>query len=267
MKQPLVIKIGGALLEHQEYLKNTFKVLAQLQSDHQLVLVHGGGGTVQDLLQKLGFSSEKIDGVRITPEQHIPYVVGALAGTVNTLLCAHAFGESLSPVGLTLIDGGICKAQQLSEQLGAVGKVEGDEPALLKSLVEQGHLPIISSIACDESGQLLNVNADDAAAAVAQLLSANLVLLSDVAGVLNNEGHLISELSPGGINTLVNDGTIAGGMVVKVQSALQTATATGQSVFIAGWKDISGLLQFQGQGIGTRITSHLSTECSMKEEA
>lgn len=254
MKNFLVVKVGGALLNDNVALQSVLKVLRRLQEQFAPVLVHGGGDTTQALLEKLAFNSEKVDGVRVTPKTHLPYVVGALAGTVNTEICAAASVCDLKPVGLTLLDGNACQATQKSVELGAVGDVIPGDPALLKLLCSQGYLPVISSIASDAQGNLLNVNADDAAATIAQLLAAELVLLSDVPGVLDADKVLLSSLNRHSIAEHCASGVIQGGMVVKVKSALATANQTGKSVFISSWKSPEQLLALtQGEPCGTRI--------------
>lgn len=254
MKDFIVIKVGGALLNDAQALQSVLAVLVKLQSHFSLVLVHGGGDTTQALLEKLNFTSEKIDGVRVTPKAHLPYVVGALAGTVNSEICAAAVSCQLIPVGLTLLDGNSCQAKQKNDELGAVGEVAPGNPDLLKTLCSNGYLPVISSIASDAQGNLLNVNADDAAATIAQLLQAELVLLSDVAGVLDGDKVLLTTLTAKDIQQHCASGVIEGGMVVKVKSALATANQTGKSVFISSWKSPEQLLALtQGEPCGTRI--------------
>ena len=253
-KSYLVVKVGGALLKDIAALQSVLRVLQQLQTRFAVVLVHGGGDTTQALLEALDFTSEKVDGVRVTPKAHIPYVVGALAGTVNSEICAQAKVAGLNPVGLTLLDGGMCKAQIAEPRFGTVGEVSPADSDLLTTLCNGDYLPVIASIASDEAGNLLNVNADDAAAVVAQLLSADLLLLSDVAGVLDQDKQLICQLDSIQISSLTEQNVIQGGMVVKVNSALATANQTQKSVFISSWKTPEQMLTLlKGQSSGTRI--------------
>lgn len=254
----LVLKVGGALLQDKQALGALLQVLEQISNVFAPVLVHGGGATTQLLLEQLGFNSEKQNGIRITPTAHLPYVVGALAGTVNTQICAQASTTALKPVGLTLLDGGITVAQQKQDRFGAVGDVKPGDAQLLTTLIAAGFLPVISSIAGDGQGNLLNVNADDAAAAIAQLLEADLVLLSDVAGVLDTEKKLIPSLSHSQITQLCDSGVIQGGMVAKVKSALTTANQTQKSVFISSWKTPEQILALShGQPCGTCVLPDL----------
>ncbi|UAA38669.1 acetylglutamate kinase [Paraneptunicella aestuarii] len=253
---PLVIKVGGALLEDKTAAIHFFSTLKQLMPSVPLVLVHGGGNSVENLLKALGLTSEKIDGLRVTPNEHLPYVVGALAGTVNKTLCGWAMQQGIVPVGLSLLDGGICTATQLNEKLGAVGTAKANDPQLLLQVLGNQQLPIVSSIGADANGQLLNVNADEAAAAIAHALEAKLVLLSDVPCVLDADMQPIAELNSKSIEQLIAQGVINGGMAVKVKAALQTANQIGNPVIIASWKTPEQLLGLiQGEAVGTTIHS------------
>lgn len=250
----LVIKIGGRLLHSEKHMAAFFSVLQQLSENYNCVLVHGGGDIAQEWLTQLGLTSEKVRGVRITPNAHLPYVVGALAGYVNTRICAIAKANGINVVGLNLGDGGICKALEKAPELGAVGDVVPGKAALLKQLLANDYVPVLSSIATAEDGQIFNVNADDAAAGIAQLLSAPLVLLSDVPGVLDHDNILLTELNEEQINVLCDTGVIHGGMVVKVEAAQRVANKTGQPVIIASWKTPETLLGFtNGQPVGTAV--------------
>ncbi|XOV79703.1 MAG: acetylglutamate kinase [Aestuariibacter sp.] len=252
----LVIKIGGALLHDESQLSAFFTVIAKLSGDHNCVLIHGGGDFAQDWLTKLGLTSTKINGVRVTPKAHLPYVAGALAGYVNTRLCAVAKANGVNPVGLNLGDGGICQVVEKSPELGAVAEVIPGRKALLTQLLANDYVPIVSSIATDNNGNLFNVNADDAAAGLAELLGSPLLLLSDVPGVLDQNKHVIQQLDANSIQYYIETGVIQGGMVVKVQAALNVAKRTGQPVIIASWKQPELLLSLDGaQAFGTTILS------------
>lgn len=254
VNKPLVIKVGGALLDSDDVALALLRVVAELQSQFSVILVHGGGNKVAELLSRLQFSSSKRDGLRITPPEQLPYVVAALAGTVNKTLCGWAIRTGLTPVGLSLCDGNMCEAKSLGEQFGAVGKVKPNDANLLQAILNLHQLPIINSIAADTDGQLLNVNADDAAAAIAQLLRGELLLLSDVPCVLDARQQPIAKLTSTEINTLIELGVIRDGMAVKVEAALDTATRIGSVVRIASWQaplQLLGLLK--GETVGTAI--------------
>ncbi|WP_432468498.1 acetylglutamate kinase [Agarivorans sp. Z349TD_8] len=253
----LVIKLGGAVLNNSHALDNLFAALEAVSQP--IVLVHGGGVVVEDVLAKTGFVSEKLDGLRITPKEQIPYVVGALAGTSNKLLLARALKSGLSAVGLCLSDAGSCRVTPMDPRLGHVGEASAANPALLNSLIELGHVPVISSIGIGSDGELYNVNADQAALTVCQLLQGQLVLLSDVAGVLDQNKQLIAKLDGQLAQQLIDDGVITDGMTVKVKAALDAAAFLQAPVALASWKDAEQLASllagqlYNGESVGTQV--------------
>lgn len=259
-KNILVIKVGGAFMQAEDAALDLLKTIGELQKSYIVVLVHGGGAMVEELLFALNLSSQKIDGLRVTPKEHMPYITGALAGTANKQLCGLAIKAGISPVGLSLLDGKMCVASVMREELGAVGSVEAGDATLLKALAATHMLPIISSIGADSEGNLLNVNADQAATVIAQLLDAELLLLSDVPGVLDADKNLISQLDPTQIDQLIAQNVIRDGMIVKVQAALEAANSLGRSVTIASWKNAEKLLALlQQQAIGSKISPQLKS--------
>ncbi len=253
---PLVIKLGGAVLSDLDTLAKLFGAIQQYQKDaqRQIVIVHGGGYLVDELMEKLQFETVKKDGLRVTPFEHINYISGALAGTANKLLQGQAIKLGLTAVGLSLADGGLCQVTQLSYELGAVGEAKAGDALVLKAILNANALPIISSIGITSDGQLMNVNADQAAVAVATSLGAELALLSDVAGVLDADKQLISQLDQSQVDQLIEQQVITDGMIVKVQAALEAANQLGRAIEVAGWKSPEKLTQlFTGQSIGTRF--------------
>ncbi|MBY6187833.1 acetylglutamate kinase [Marinobacter hydrocarbonoclasticus] len=251
----MVIKVGGALLACETGTARLFGTLKELQSaGWQAVLVHGGGVLVDQQLKANGFVSEKKHGLRVTPEEQMDVVAGALAGSANSQLVAAAIAAGLNPVGLSLADGGMTQAQVLDPELGAVGKVCAGDASLLNSLSALGMLPIISSIAVDPSGQRLNVNADQAATVICQLLNAELTLLSDVSGVLDGKGQLIPCLDPALAAELTRQGVIEGGMKVKVEAALDAARSINNRVLVASWRYPEQLAALvKGEPVGTQV--------------
>ncbi len=255
MKQPLVIKVGGALLESLDGQAKLFDTIAQLvEQKIHVVLVHGGGCLVEDWLSQANLKSEKLDGLRVTPSSQIELVAGALAGAANKKLVASAKSNGLNCVGLSLSDGDMVTTDYLDPRLGQVGVCKVNERGLLISLLAAGYTPVISSIADDGQGQLLNVNADQAAQVIAQLLNGKLILLSDVPGVLDGDKNLIDKLTPQYAQQLGEQGVIVGGMKVKVDTAFATASDLGDSIVIASWKEPQNLLALvNGGSCGTLI--------------
>lgn len=253
---PLVIKLGGVLLDNEEALERLFMAVVAYRQEYQrpLVIVHGGGCLVDELMKKLNLPVVKKAGLRVTPADQIDIITGALAGSANKTLLAWAVKNHINAVGLSLADGGSVSVTQLSEELGNVGKAEAGNPALINTLTGAGYLPIVSSIGITAAGDLMNVNADQAATALAATLGADLILLSDVSGILDGKGQRIPEMSAGRAEQLIDQGIITDGMIVKVHAALDAARTLGRPVDIASWRHAEQLpALFNGVAIGTRI--------------
>lgn len=253
---PLIIKLGGVLLDSEEALERLFSALVAYRQQHRrpLAIVHGGGFLVDDLMKKLALPVVKKNGLRVTPADQIDIITGALAGSANKTLLAWAKKHAIPAVGLCLADGGMTQVTQLDEALGRVGKAEAGSAALPTTLLAAGYLPIVSSIGITEGGELMNVNADQAATALAETLGADLILLSDVSGILDGKGQRIAEMTAQKAEQLIAQGIITDGMVVKVNAALDAARALGRPVDIASWRHADQLpALFNGTPIGTRI--------------
>lgn len=255
---PLVVKIGGAAIERG--CDRTYAALADLQAREAggLVLVHGGGKIVDRRLSALGLSSQRRDGIRITPESHMPEIVATLAGVVNTMVVGGLLRCGVAAVGLTLGDGFLTRASvhdDLGFDPGRVGRVEPGDPALVRTLLAGGFLPVLSSVAIDARGEPLNVNADEAASALAAALGAReLILLTDTPGILDATGALIERITALEAEDAIRAGVITGGMIPKVRGALAAAQAAGAPAFIASADDPENLRRLaHGEGVGTRV--------------
>jgi acetylglutamate kinase len=256
MTNPLIIKLGGVLLDSEEALARLFDALLTYRSAHQrpLVIVHGGGCLVDELMKKLALPVKKKNGLRVTPADQIDIITGALAGTANKTLLAWAKKHGINAVGLCLGDGGMVNVEKFDEELGHVGNATPGTPDLLNTLLAAGYMPVVSSIGVTDDGELMNVNADQAATALAATLGADLVLLSDVSGILDGKGQRIEEMTAAKAEQLIAQGIITDGMIVKVNAALDAARTLGRPVDIASWRHAEQLpTLFNGVSIGTRI--------------
>ncbi|MEE6801345.1 acetylglutamate kinase [Escherichia coli O8:H10] len=256
MMNPLIIKLGGVLLDSEEALARLFTALVNYREAHQrpLVIVHCGGCVVDELMKQLNLPVTKKNGLRVTPADQIDIITGALAGTANKTLLAWAKKHKIASVGLFLGDGDSVKVTQLDDDLGHVGQAQPGSPVLINSLLAGGFLPVISSIGVTDDGLLMNVNADQAATALAATLGADLILLSDVSGILDGKGQRIAEMTAAKAEQLIDQGIITDGMIVKVNAALDAARTLGRPVDIASWRHAEQLpALFNGTPIGTRI--------------
>ncbi len=256
---PIVFKLGGEALLTQPALDNFLQHLAIIKQHRSVVVVHGGGPQVEDMMKAANLSSTKVDGLRATPINHLPFVVGALAGVASQQLLAACKAQKINAIALSLADGDLFDCAVKSKKLGAVGQVTPKQSFVLDNLLEQGYMVLLNSIGCDEQGQTLNINADDAAVAAAQLLNADLCLLSNVPGVLDEKKQLITSLNKESIQHFINTGVIRDGMAVKVNAAHDAALQLRRPVHIGSWQDsiaLKNLTTSQTIELGTEISAH-----------
>ena len=259
---PLVVKLGGALLDDAAALRATVRSIGTLEaiSPGSTVIVHGGGAAVDRQLARLGMQTRRHEGIRITPPDQMEQIAGVLAGATNARLTGALLAEGVRAVGISLSAGGLTAARVLARSdadLGRVGEITGGCADVVHALLDRGFVPAVSSIAMDAEGELLNVNADDAAVAVAAVVGARaLVLLTDVPGVRGADGRTLAHLDRGLAAALIADGTISGGMIPKVRGAIDAAERCGCPAVIAGWADPGALAALAAGGTaGTACTA------------
>lgn len=265
----IVIKYGGnAMVE--ERLKESFArdvILLKLVGMNPVV-VHGGGPQIDEALKKIGKTGTFIQGMRVTDEETMEVVEWVLGGEVQqdiVMLINHFGGQA---VGLTGKDGGLIRAKKMlfadeknagkTIDLGFVGEIEAINPAVVKALQDDAFIPVISPIGFSEEGQAYNINADLVAGKMAEILHAEkLVMMTNIPGVMDKSGTLLTDLTAREIDGLFADGTISGGMLPKISSALDAAKSGVNSVHIIdGRIEHSLLLEIlTEQAFGTMIRS------------
>ena len=228
-----VVKLGGNELDRTGWLEHAAAALAA--AGGRVVVVHGGGRAISHLSERLGLPVEKRDGLRVTTPAVAEAVEMALAGPVSRRIVAALRAAGLDAVGLSGVDGGLLSAEPLDPTLGHVGQVTAVRTALLDSLLLAGLTPVVAPMAPlpHSADAPLNVNADDAAAAIAGALRAELLLVSDVTGV-EIGGVPQASLAASEIAELVASGTVTGGMVAKLRAAAAALTAGATAVRIGG---------------------------------
>jgi acetylglutamate kinase len=235
-----VIKIGGNELNDASFLERLAQQLAAL--DEPVIIVHGGGRNIADMQIRLGLQPVKVDGLRVTDGESLTVAQMVLSGYANKLIVQALLRAGVDAVGLSGVDGGLLRCQKKahpSVDLGFVGQIVQVRPQLLRPFLEQGITPVISPISVGIDGQTYNVNADEAAGALAQAMSAQtLTFVSDVPGVLDPAGQLIGNLTSHQTEELIVSGAIRDGMVPKVRAAL---TVVGQGVPQARIVNLAGL--------------------------
>ena len=264
-----VIKYGGAA-QIEEDLKDSFAQDVVLLSFIGIkpVIVHGGGPKISETMKKMGKEPTFIHGQRVTDKETMDIVEMVLGGLINKEIVALINSHGGKAAGLSGKDGGLIKAKkkvikksaETGEEeiidIGLVGEVESVDPEILNSLERDGFIPVISPIGVGKSGEAFNINADYVASAIASALKAEkLILLTDVPGIKNKKGDVISSVNKKGIKKLIDEGTVSGGMLPKVQACTRAVDAGVKKTHIVDGRIPHCLLLeiFTKEGIGTGI--------------
>ena len=259
--QIIVIKYGGAAMI-EEALKTSFaQDIVLLQSlGMQPVVVHGGGPEVSKVIQSLGQEVTFVDGLRVTTAENLKVAEMVLSGNLNKEIIAHLQTFGGKAVGLSGKDGNLIQADKKKHasgiDLGYVGTIRQINPELLHLLIREQFIPVVSPIGMGSSGETYNINADTVAAAIAVALEARKVIfMTDVDGVLSDGKELISYLDTATAENLIANKVISGGMVPKIQAALDCVKANVRSAHIINGTDPHSVIAelFTDQGIGTQI--------------
>lgn len=255
-----VIKIGGAAIEDAGILRVCAEAVAQLSNEGRRVLVvHGGGKTLSRTLQQLGMKSEFVDGLRVTDAATRDVALMVLAGLVNKRLVASMLQAGVPALGLCGGDGNIFRARKRKvdgRDLGFVGEISAVDMQWLGAIWEQGGVPVLASLALGEDGEYYNVNADEMASACAVACGAKmLAFLTDVEGVRDASGDVITSLSEKDIAALIANGTISGGMLPKLQACIRALQqGVGRVRIVAASRaDVLPQLHLRKDPIGTDV--------------
>jgi acetylglutamate kinase len=220
------------------------------------VIVHGGGPMINDMLKRLDIKSEFVDGKRVTDAATMEVVEMVLSGLVNARLVQAISEQGGRAVGLSGKDSGLIICEVEDPMLGLVGRPSKINPRILRDFAEKGIIPVIAPLGMGTAGETFNINGDTAAGAIAAALGADrLLLLTDVAGVKNAQGEVLTELTATQIREMIADGTIAGGMIPKTQTALDALEGgTRAAVILDGRAPNACLLElFTEHGAGSII--------------
>ena len=214
----VVIKYGGNAMINEELKDAVMGDIALLSLiGVKVVLVHGGGPEITDMLGKIGKKSEFVNGLRVTDKETADIVQMVLAGKVNKSLVNHLENKGCKAIGLCGADGHLISAKVKDEQLGFVGEITDINPEPILDLINNGYVPVISTTAFDTEGNVYNINADTAAAGIAGVLGAeSLISMTDIAGILRDKDDpstLIPKIYVSDVPELINDNVISGGMI------------------------------------------------------
>lgn len=257
----IVIKIGGAVMNSADLSRSFAGDISLLQhAGIDPVVIHGGGPQMTELSERLGLASSFVDGIRVTDRDTLDVATMVLAGKVNTELVASLVAGDVPAVGLSGVDAGLAVARKQAEpDLGYVGEVVHVNTQVLRTLMGNGFVPVVASIAADDGGHPFNVNADVMAAELAIGLEAQkLVYLNDVPGVIGPGGDLLSELGvEETLDLLAQADVVDGGMIPKLESAVRALKAGVPRVHLLDGRVEHALVLelFTPEGIGTMITA------------
>lgn len=266
--QVVVVKYGGnALAGATDKIHGEAAALALFAQDIVLmrqvgmrpVVVHGGGPQISELMKRLGKVSEFRNGLRVTDAETVDIARMVLIGQVNPQLVSAINVHGPLAVGVSGEDAGLIRAAMRDPELGFVGDVVGINPTILQGLLEEGFIPVVATIGTDDAGQAYNINADTVAGAIAEALAAEkLVYLTDIEGlrrVVDDPASLIRQTTPAELEALMADGTIAGGMIPKVESCVHAVSAGVRRAHILDGRIPHVLLLevFTDEGIGTMV--------------
>ena len=268
--KPVVVKFGGHAMGEQEYVESFAADMTLLrQVGAEPIIVHGGGPQIGDMLSRLQIKSNFVNGLRVTDAATISVVEMVLAGGINKALVAAIHSAGGRAVGLSGKDGQLITASKLAElskpsdseiervDLGFVGRPEKVDPTVLHALLGVGMIPVVAPVGLGLDGQTYNINADTAAGAVASAMTATrLLMLTDVAGVKDKNGELVTHLTVDTAQQLITDGTVQGGMIPKLENCIAAVRQGAEAAVILDGRAPHAVLVelFTEHGIGTLIT-------------
>jgi acetylglutamate kinase len=269
--ETFVVKYGGHAMGDSELANQFARDIVLMQHvGIRPIVVHGGGPQIGKMLERLAIKSDFIDGLRVTDTATVEIVEMVLCGSINKQIAASINAAGGKAVGISGKDGNLMMARKIQRtkkdpdsniervlDLGYVGEPMHINPAILDEFASAGIIPVIAPIGLGEDGQTYNINADTAAGAIAGALGARkLMLLTDVAGILNKDKELISELNTSEARDLIEDGTVSGGMIPKVETCIYALERDTQSVHILDGRIPHVLLveTFTEHGAGTMMT-------------
>lgn len=258
MSKVIVIKIGGATLgSHDTIITDVVKLQKQGES---LVIVHGGAKVVTEWLRRQGTPTRFVHGERVTDPATLEMVTAVLGGLVNKEIVASINSLGGWAVGITGIDGTLLQGKVRDKEMGYVARIVAVNTTLLEALLSAGFIPVVAPLSMhsgdkpDGAPLMLNVNGDTVAGEIAAATKAKrLIFLTDVVGIKDQSGKLITELSPNEAEALIASGTVSGGMIPKIRACLRALSHSAVARIIDGRKPQALLREVEGDGVGTTI--------------
>lgn len=257
----IVVKYGGNAMVNEQLKEQVMEDIVLLWLiGVKIVLVHGGGPEINELMNRLGKQPEFVDGLRVTDKETVDIVQMVLAGKVNKTLVNLLETKGGHAIGLSGIDGSLIEADMKNEKLGYVGEIQKINIEPITDLLEKGYIPVVSTVGCDQKGNTYNINGDTAVAHIAGALGAErLIMMTDIAGILEDKGDsstLIPEITVSRAKMLYQEGIISGGMIPKVDCCIEAIGKGVKNVVIMdGTVPHSILMELlTDEGAGTMVT-------------
>ena len=254
----VVVKYGGNAMINEDLKDSVMRDIVLLSLiGVKVVLVHGGGPEITDMLAKIGKESKFVNGLRVTDRETVDVVQMILAGKINKNLVNLIQIKGGQAIGLSGIDGHMIEAKVKNEQLGFVGEITGVNVQPIHDVIEKGYIPVVSTVGCDAEGNVYNINADTAAAKIAGELGAEaLISMTDISGILRDKDDpstLIPVIKTSDAPKLISDGIISGGMLPKVECCINAIVWGVKKVFIIDGRVPHAILieTLTNEGIGT----------------
>ena len=254
----VVVKYGGNAMINEKLKDSVMRDIVLLSLiGVKVVLVHGGGPEITDMLQKTGKQSRFVDGLRVTDRETVEIVQMVLAGKINKNLVNLIQNKDGKAIGLSGIDGHMIEAQMRDEQLGYVGDITKINIQPILDVLERGYIPVVATLGCDREGNIYNINADTAAARIAGALNAeSLISMTDTCGILadkDDPSSLIRVINTADADRLIREGVICGGMIPKVKCCEDAISRGVKKVFIIDGRIPHSILieTLTDEGIGT----------------
>ena len=258
----IVVKYGGNAMISEELKQQVMEDVVLLSLiGIKVVLVHGGGPEITDMLTRLGKETTFVNGLRVTDKETVEIAQMVLAGKVNKTLVALLSAKGGRAMGISGMDGHLIEAEMKDEALGYVGKITNINEQPILDLLEKGYIPVISTIGCDQQGNVYNVNADTAASRIAGALQAEcLISMTDITGILqdkHNPDTLIPVIDLADAKALVDSGVVGGGMIPKVECCVDAIKRGVKKVFIMDGRVPHSILieTLTDEGAGTMVVA------------
>jgi len=258
----IVVKYGGNAMINEELKQAVMGDIILLSLiGIRVVLVHGGGPEITDMLKRVGKKSEFVDGLRVTDAETAEIVQMVLAGKINKSLVNLIQNRGGKAIGLSGMDGSMIQAKCADARLGFVGEITAVNAEPILDVLERGYIPVISTVGCDSEGNIYNINADTAAARIAGALGAeSLFSMTDIAGILRDKDDpstLIPKIYVSDAQMYVNEGIISGGMIPKVACCIEAIRRGVKKVFVIDGRVPHSILIeiLTNEGIGTMFVS------------